>query len=102
MDDPLLERAARAGDSPELAAREIARFRGDMEALPVLPATYYVGAVEAMPVIERRATWLLADRGALYDLDGDAYFTRSADPVVRRGFRARHRHDGDTGGRERR
>jgi L-cysteine:1D-myo-inositol 2-amino-2-deoxy-alpha-D-glucopyranoside ligase len=80
VDDPLLERAARDGeDWRELAAREIARFRGDMEALRVLPPTYYVGAVEALPVIERLSR-LLAEHGALYDLDGDTYFTRSADP----------------------
>src|SRR6516225_7695084 len=80
VDDPLLERAARDGeDWRELAAREIARFRGDMEALRVLPPAYYVGAVEALPVIER-LNRLLAEHGALYDLDGDTYFTRSADP----------------------
>jgi L-cysteine:1D-myo-inositol 2-amino-2-deoxy-alpha-D-glucopyranoside ligase len=80
VDDPLLERAERDGeDWRELAAREIARFRGDMEALRVLPPTYYVGAVEALPVIER-LNRLLAEHGALYDLDGDTYFTRSADP----------------------
>jgi L-cysteine:1D-myo-inositol 2-amino-2-deoxy-alpha-D-glucopyranoside ligase len=80
VDDPLLERAARDGeDWQELAAREIARFRGDMEALRVLPPTYYVGAVEALPVIERLSR-LLAEHGALYDLEGDTYFTRSADP----------------------
>ena len=80
VDDPLLERVARDGeDWRELAAREIARFRGDMEALRVLPPAYYVGAVEALPVIER-LNQLLAEHGALYDLDGDTYFTRSADP----------------------
>ena len=80
VDDPLLERAARDGeDWRELAAREIARFRADMEALRVLPPTYYVGAVEALPVIER-LNGLLAEHGALYDLEGDTYFTRSADP----------------------
>jgi len=80
VDDPLLERAAQDGeDWRELAAREIALFRGDMEALRVLPPTCYVGAVEALPVIER-LNRLLAEHGALYDLDGDTYFTRSADP----------------------
>ena len=39
VDDPLLERAERDGeDWRELADREIALFRGDMEALRVLPA----------------------------------------------------------------
>jgi L-cysteine:1D-myo-inositol 2-amino-2-deoxy-alpha-D-glucopyranoside ligase len=80
VDDPLLERAARDGeDWRELADREIALFRSDMEALRVLPPAHYVGAVEALPVIER-FNQLLADHGALYDLDGDTYFARSADP----------------------
>jgi L-cysteine:1D-myo-inositol 2-amino-2-deoxy-alpha-D-glucopyranoside ligase len=80
VDDPLLERAARDGeDWRELADREIALFRGDMEALRVLPPGHYVGAVEALPVIAR-LTQRLADHGDLYELDGDAYLTRSADP----------------------
>src|SRR6266851_2577221 len=80
VDDPLLERAARDGeDWRELADREIALFRSDMTALRVLPPTYYIGAVEALPVIER-FSGLLADQGALYELDGDIYLARSADP----------------------
>jgi L-cysteine:1D-myo-inositol 2-amino-2-deoxy-alpha-D-glucopyranoside ligase len=80
VDDPLLERAARDGvDWRELARREIQRYRDDMEALRVLPPTHLVGAVEALPVIERLAA-RLADRGALYDVDEDLYFARSADP----------------------
>ena len=80
VDDPLLERAERDHeDWRELADREIALFRGDMEALRVLPPADYVGAVEALPVIERLSR-LLADHGAVYDLDGDMYFARSADP----------------------
>jgi len=79
VDDPLLERAERDGDDwRELALRETDRFRGDMEALRNLPPTYYIGAVEAIPVIEAFAERLAA-RGALYDLDGDAYFARAAD-----------------------
>jgi L-cysteine:1D-myo-inositol 2-amino-2-deoxy-alpha-D-glucopyranoside ligase len=80
VDDPLLERAERDHeDWRELADREIALFRGDMEALRVLPPAEYIGAVEALPVIER-LTRLLADHGAVYDLDGDMYFARSTDP----------------------
>jgi len=79
VDDPLLERAARDGeDWRELARREIGRYRSDMEALRILPPTYLVGAVEALPVIER-FTVRMADRGALYDVDQDLYFARSAD-----------------------
>jgi L-cysteine:1D-myo-inositol 2-amino-2-deoxy-alpha-D-glucopyranoside ligase len=80
VDDPLLERAARDGeDWRELADREIALFRADMEALRALPPAHYIGAVEALPVIERLSQ-RLADRGDLYELDGDMYLTRSADP----------------------
>ncbi|HEY7143995.1 MAG TPA: cysteine--1-D-myo-inosityl 2-amino-2-deoxy-alpha-D-glucopyranoside ligase [Streptosporangiaceae bacterium] len=81
VDDPLLERAARDGeDWRELAGREIALFRGDMEALRVLPPAHYVGAVEALAEIER-FNRVLAEHGALYELDGDIYFARSADPA---------------------
>jgi L-cysteine:1D-myo-inositol 2-amino-2-deoxy-alpha-D-glucopyranoside ligase len=80
VDDPLLERAERDHeDWRELADREIALFRSDMEALRVLPPAEYIGAVEALPVIERLSR-LLADHGAVYDLDGDMYFARSTDP----------------------
>jgi len=79
VDDPLLERADRDGeDWRELARREIQRYRGDMEALRVLPPDHLIGAVEALPVIERFNT-RLADRGALYNVDEDVYFARSAD-----------------------
>jgi L-cysteine:1D-myo-inositol 2-amino-2-deoxy-alpha-D-glucopyranoside ligase len=79
VDDPLLERAARdADDWRDLADREIARYRGDMEALRVLPPTRLVGAVEALPVIERLAR-RLAERGSLYELEGDLYFSRASD-----------------------
>jgi L-cysteine:1D-myo-inositol 2-amino-2-deoxy-alpha-D-glucopyranoside ligase len=79
VDDPLLERAARDGeDWRALADREIARYRSDMEALRLLPPTHLIGAVEALPDIEQ-FTSLLADRGALYDLDGDLYFSRACD-----------------------
>jgi L-cysteine:1D-myo-inositol 2-amino-2-deoxy-alpha-D-glucopyranoside ligase len=80
VDDPLLERAERDGeDWRELALRETERFRGDMEALRNVPPTYYIGAVEAIPVIDAYAERLAA-RGSLYDVDGDVYFARSYDP----------------------
>ena len=80
VDDPLLERAARdAEDWRDLADREIARYRGDMEALRVLPPARLVGAVEALPVIEQLSR-RLAERGSLYDLEGDLYFSRASDP----------------------
>jgi L-cysteine:1D-myo-inositol 2-amino-2-deoxy-alpha-D-glucopyranoside ligase len=81
VDDPLLERAARDGaDWRQLAGREIDRYRADMHALRVLPPSRLVGAVEAMSLIER-FTARLADCGALYELDADLYFPRSADPL---------------------
>ncbi|HEY2491179.1 MAG TPA: cysteine--1-D-myo-inosityl 2-amino-2-deoxy-alpha-D-glucopyranoside ligase [Streptosporangiaceae bacterium] len=81
VDDPLLERAARDGaDWRQLADREIDRYRADMHALRVLPPSRLVGAVEAMSLIER-FTARLADCGALYELDADLYFPRSADPL---------------------
>jgi L-cysteine:1D-myo-inositol 2-amino-2-deoxy-alpha-D-glucopyranoside ligase len=80
VDDPLLERADRDDeDWRELADREIARYRADMEALRVLPPIRLVGAVEALPVIEQ-LTRRLAERGSLYDLDNDLYFSRASDP----------------------
>ena len=80
VDDPLLERADRDGeDWWRLALRETDRYRGDMEALRNLPPTHFIGAVEAIPVIDQ-FTERLAARGALYDLDGDVYFARAADP----------------------
>jgi L-cysteine:1D-myo-inositol 2-amino-2-deoxy-alpha-D-glucopyranoside ligase len=80
VDDPLLERAARDGeDWRELARREIQRYRDDMEALRILPPTHLIGATEALAVIERFTAWM-ADRGALYDVDEDLYFAKSADP----------------------
>jgi len=79
VDDPLLERAERDGeDWRVLADREIQRFRGDMVALRLIPPAHLIGAVEAIPLIERFAE-RLADRGSLYDLDGDVYFARAAD-----------------------
>jgi L-cysteine:1D-myo-inositol 2-amino-2-deoxy-alpha-D-glucopyranoside ligase len=81
VDDPLLERAERdREDWRELADREIELYRGDMMALRVLPPAHYVGAVESLGIIER-FNQVLAEHGALYELDGDIYFARSADPA---------------------
>src|SRR5215471_20761827 len=81
VDDPLLERAERDGlDWRQLADREIDGFRSDMTALRVLPPDDLVGAVEAIGLIEEFST-VLASRNSLYELDGDTYFCRSADPA---------------------
>jgi L-cysteine:1D-myo-inositol 2-amino-2-deoxy-alpha-D-glucopyranoside ligase len=45
----------------------------------VLPPARLVGAVEALPVIEQ-LTRRLAERGSLYELEGDLYFSRGSDP----------------------
>ena len=53
VDDPLLERAAKVDvDWVELAERETELFRQDMTALRVLPPAHYIGAVEAIPIID--------------------------------------------------
>jgi L-cysteine:1D-myo-inositol 2-amino-2-deoxy-alpha-D-glucopyranoside ligase len=81
VDDPLLERAERDGvDWRELALRETDRYRRDMETLRIVPPAHLIGAVEAVPLIDRFAERLAA-RGSLYDLDGDTYFARCADPA---------------------
>ena len=79
VDDPLLERADRDGeDWRALADREIDRYRDDMTALRLLPPDRLVGAVEALGLIEGFAG-RLASRGALYEVDGDQYFSRACD-----------------------
>ncbi|MBO0869146.1 MAG: cysteine--1-D-myo-inosityl 2-amino-2-deoxy-alpha-D-glucopyranoside ligase, partial [Micromonosporaceae bacterium] len=82
IDDPLLERAARDHeDWVVLGMRETALFREDMEALRVLPPSYFVGAVESIPSIVERVVQLV-DAGAGYRLDdgtGDVYFEVAAD-----------------------
>jgi len=81
VDDPLLERATRDGeDWAALAARETERFDRDMVALRVLPPTWYVGATEAIPEIVE-LVGELRDRGAVYELDGDLYFSVAAAPA---------------------
>jgi L-cysteine:1D-myo-inositol 2-amino-2-deoxy-alpha-D-glucopyranoside ligase len=81
VDDPLLERADATGEGwRDLADREIERFRGDMEALRVLPPDHYVGAVESIPLVVEMVQGLL-DAGHAYDVDGDLYFSVHADPA---------------------
>ena len=80
VDDPLLERAASTGvEWRDLADGEIERFRGDMEALRVLPPDVYAGVVESLPavveMIER-----LRQVGAAYEVDRDWYYSVHDDP----------------------
>ncbi len=80
VDDPLLERAARDGeDWRALADREIDRFRGDCEALRLLPPDGYVGAVESIPLVVEMVQELDA-QGHAYRVDDDWYFAVHADP----------------------
>jgi cysteine--1-D-myo-inosityl 2-amino-2-deoxy-alpha-D-glucopyranoside ligase len=80
VDDPLLERATRDGvDWRELAEREIELYREDMTALGVLPPQTFIGAIEAIPAIVD-AIEGLRERGAVYDVDGDTYFSVHSDP----------------------
>ncbi|MEV4109652.1 cysteine--1-D-myo-inosityl 2-amino-2-deoxy-alpha-D-glucopyranoside ligase [Nonomuraea sp. NPDC049695] len=75
VDDPLLERAAQTGiDWQDLAEREIELFRGDMEALRIMPPREYVGVTE---VVGRVADLIakLSAKGVTYVLDGDVYFS---------------------------
>jgi L-cysteine:1D-myo-inositol 2-amino-2-deoxy-alpha-D-glucopyranoside ligase len=80
VDDPLLERAKATGvDWVELAERETDLFREDMEALRVLAPDHYVGAVESIPLITEMIQQL-RDRGVVYEVDGDLYFSVHSDP----------------------
>lgn len=80
VDEPLFERAARDGVSwEELGTAQIVLFRGDMEALRVLPPTHYVGAIEAMDEIVA-LIGRLGEAGATYQLEGDTYFPVAAAP----------------------
>ncbi|MGZ4452680.1 MAG: cysteine--1-D-myo-inosityl 2-amino-2-deoxy-alpha-D-glucopyranoside ligase [Nocardioides sp.] len=80
VDDPLLERATATGvDWEELAEHQTELFRTDMTALRVLAPAEYVGAVESIPLVVELVQQL-RDRGAVYDVDGDLYFSVRTDP----------------------
>ncbi|MBA2694456.1 MAG: cysteine--1-D-myo-inosityl 2-amino-2-deoxy-alpha-D-glucopyranoside ligase [Actinobacteria bacterium] len=69
VDEPLLQRAERDGLAwQDLAEREIALFRADMEALAMLPPQHYIGAVEGIPDDVSAVSQLL-DSGSAYRLD---------------------------------
>ncbi len=81
VDDPLLERARQTGeDWAALAERETDLFREDMAALSVIPPDVYLGAVEAIPLIVELIN-TLQRQGAVYDVDGDLYFSVTSDPA---------------------
>lgn len=83
VDDPLLERAAATGvDWHTLAESQIELFRGDMEALRIIPPEHYVGVVETVGEIGAACGRLL-DEGYAYwvptpDASPDLYFDIAA------------------------
>ena len=80
VDDPLLERATATGvDWEELARDQIDLFRDDMTALRVIPPDEYIGAVESIPLAVEMVQ-RLRDRGVVYEVDGDLYFSVHSDP----------------------
>lgn len=69
VDDPLLERATATGvDWRDLAESQIELFRGDMEALRIIPPEHYVGVVESVDAIGDACARLL-DEGFAYWVD---------------------------------
>jgi L-cysteine:1D-myo-inositol 2-amino-2-deoxy-alpha-D-glucopyranoside ligase len=80
VDDPLLERANDTGEAWDaLAERETELYREDMTALRVLSPDALVGAVESIPLVVD-LVGQLRDRGTVYDVDGDLYFSVHSDP----------------------
>lgn len=80
VDDPLLERARDTGvDWQDLAERETQLFRDDMTALSVIPPDAYLGAVETIDLVVALIQ-RLQEQGSVYDVDGDLYFSVTADP----------------------
>lgn len=78
IDDPLLERAAATGvDWRELAASQIDLFRGDMEALRIVPPDDYVAVTDTIDDVAD-AVGRLLDAGVAYRVDTDIYFDNTA------------------------
>lgn len=68
IDDPLLERAAATGvDWRDLAASQVELFRGDMEALSILPPEDYVAVTEVLDEIAEAVRRLVA-AGVAYEV----------------------------------
>ena len=78
VDDPLLERAAATGvDWRDLAAEQTDLFRGDMEALGIIPPDEYVAVTEMIEPTAAAVKKLL-DSGVGYRVDTDVYFDSAA------------------------
>ncbi len=74
VDDPLIERAHATGrDWREIAIEQTELFRGDMQALRVIPPDHFIGAVESIPLVVKRVHEIL-EAGACYQLGEDLYF----------------------------
>lgn len=79
VDDPLLERAHRDHvDWQDLAHSQIDLFRSDMSDLHVIPPAHYIGVIESIPLIVR-SIQKLKDKGAIYQVDNDLYFSVRTD-----------------------
>ncbi len=83
VDDPLLERATATGvDWRELAESQVELFRGDMQALNIIPPEHYVGVVESVKEIGEACARLLAEGYAYWveapDAEPDLYFDIAA------------------------
>ncbi|VEH08504.1 cysteine--1-D-myo-inosityl 2-amino-2-deoxy-alpha-D-glucopyranoside ligase [Corynebacterium kutscheri] len=73
VDDPLFERAQRDGvDWRELGTDQINLFRGDMQALSILPPQHYIGAMESIDEVVSMVSALLAN-GSAYIVDDPTY-----------------------------
>ncbi|AWB86349.1 cysteine--1-D-myo-inosityl 2-amino-2-deoxy-alpha-D-glucopyranoside ligase [Mycetocola zhujimingii] len=85
IDDPLLERAAATGvDWRDLAESQVELFRGDMQALSILPPENYVAVTEVLDEIAEAVRRLVA-AGAAYSVPtpdstvgDDIYFDSAA------------------------
>lgn len=74
VDDKIIRRAHEMNVDPfKLVEGYINDFRGNLEALNVLPATYHPRATEEIGQIIAMVRGLI-DKGAAYPLDGDVYY----------------------------
>jgi L-cysteine:1D-myo-inositol 2-amino-2-deoxy-alpha-D-glucopyranoside ligase len=73
VDDPLLERANATGvDWRELAESQTNLFRGDMEALRVIPPEHFIAVTDVVDEIAEAVATLIR-RGIGYGIAGDPY-----------------------------
>lgn len=77
IDDPLLERAKRDNlNWQTLAQEQVGLFKSDMSALRILPPEKLVNVTDSFDIIEKFITQL-SERGFLYKLEEDYYFSVS-------------------------